>query len=93
MESALSRLLVVMENYPNLKANENFLSLQDEFAGTENRIKVERDNYNNAVRAFNVKVRRVPSNIIANWFGFTQKDYFEAEQGAEEAPDVGNLFS
>lgn len=90
--SALSRLLVTVEAYPNLKANENFLSLQDELAGTENRVKVERDNYNNAVKSLNVKTRRFPSNIIAGWFGFEQKDYFEAEEGAEQAPDVGELF-
>jgi LemA protein len=86
--SALSRLLVVVENYPDLKANENFLSLQDELAGTENRVKVERDNYNKAVKKLNVKVRRFPSNIIASMFGFERKEAFEAEAGADIAPDV-----
>lgn len=93
MNSALSRLLVVVENYPNLKANENFLDLQTQLEGTENRIKVERDNYNAAVRDYNIKVRRVPTNIIANMFGFEQKTPFEAQEGAENAPNVGELFN
>lgn len=93
MNSALSRLLVTVENYPDLKANENFKDLQVQLEGTENRIKVERDNYNGAVRALNTKIRRVPSNIIARMFGFEQKEYFEAETGAEEAPDVGEMFA
>ena len=93
MDSALSRLLAVVENYPNLKANEQYLSLQDELAGTENRIKTERDNYNSAVRDFNVKVRTFPTNMIAGNFGFTSKDMFAADQGAAQAPDVGKLLS
>lgn len=93
MNSALSRLLVVMENYPNLKANEQFLDLQTQLEGTENRIKVERDKYNAAVKSLNVKVRRVPSNLIAGLFGFETKEFFSAEEGAEEAPEVGELFS
>lgn len=93
MNSALSRLLVVVENYPNLKANENFLDLQTQLEGTENRIKVERDNYNAAVRDYNIKVRRVPGNIVANMFGFDQKSAFEADEGAENAPNVGQLFN
>jgi len=92
LNSALARLLVVVENYPNLKANQNYLDLQVQLEGTENRIKVERDAYNAAVKNFNVKVRRFPSNIIAGMFGFAQKEYFEAAEGSEEAPDVGNLF-
>lgn len=92
LNSALARLLVVVENYPNLKANENYLSLQDELAGTENRIKTERDIYNKEVRNLNVKVRRFPTNIIAGMFGFEKRDMFEAEEGAETAPDVGELF-
>lgn len=92
MNSVLSRLLVVVENYPDLKANENFLDLQVQLEGTENRIKVERDNYNKAVKKLNIKTRRFPSYLIANWFGFTGKDYFAAEEGAEEAPDVGAMF-
>ena len=92
LDSSLSRLLVVMENYPNLKANENYLSLQDELAGTENRIKVERDNFNQAVKVFNTKVRRFPTNEVANMFGFSVKESFEAVAGAETAPQVGTLF-
>ena len=92
MDSALARLLVVVENYPNLKANENYLSLQDELAGTENRIKTERDIFNNAVKSFNIKVRRFPTSIIAGMFGFEIKDMFESAAGAETAPDVGGLF-
>jgi len=92
LNSALARLLVVVENYPNLKANQNYLDLQVQLEGTENRIKVERDAYNAAVKNFNVKVRRFPSNIIAGMFGFGQKEYFEATEGSETAPDVGNLF-
>jgi LemA protein len=92
MNSALSRLLVVVEAYPDLKANQNYLDLQAELAGTENRIKVERDLFNNAVKDFNTKVRRFPSNLIAGMFGFSQKDYFESEEGSENAPDVEDLF-
>ena len=88
LSSALSRLLVVVENYPDLKASENFLSLQDELAGTENRIKVERDNFNKAVKNLNTKVRRFPSNIIANIFSFERKDSFEAAEGADVVPEV-----
>jgi len=88
LTSALSRLLVVMENYPNLKANENFLSLQDELAGTENRIKTERDLYNGAVRNYNVKTRRFPSNIIAGMFGFEKREMFEADAGTDVVPKV-----
>lgn len=88
LTSALSRLLVVVENYPNLKANENYLSLQDELAGTENRVKVERDIYNQAVKIYSIKVRRFPTNIVANMFGFGTKDMFEADAGADKAPQV-----
>ncbi|MBD3203677.1 LemA family protein [Candidatus Woesearchaeota archaeon] len=92
LNSALSRLLVVVENYPNLKANENYMDLQVQLEGTENRIKVERDLYNEAVRAYNTKIRRVPTNMIAGMLGFSQKEYFEADQGAQNAPDVGELL-
>lgn len=88
LNSALSRLLVVAENYPNLKANENYLSLQDELAGTENRVKVERDLFNAAVKNYNVKVRAFPTNIVAGMFGFQNKEMFEAEQGTDKAPKV-----
>ncbi|MDM7917360.1 MAG: LemA family protein [Candidatus Eisenbacteria bacterium] len=86
--SALSRLLVVVENYPNLKANENFIRLQDELAGTENRIAVERRRYNEDVRDYNVKVRRFPANLVASSFGFERATPFEAAPGAETAPKV-----
>lgn len=90
LESALSRLLLVVERYPDLKANQNFLKLQDELAGTENRIAVERRRYNQAVRAYNVLTKRFPSNLVARWFGFESKDdaYFEAAETAQEAPKV-----
>ena len=88
LNSALARLLVVVENYPNLKANENYLSLQDQLEGTENRIKVERDIYNKAVRDYSIKIRRFPTNIVANMFNFGSRDMFQAEEGAEEAPEV-----
>ncbi len=88
LSSALSRLLVVVENYPDLKASVNFLSLQDELAGTENRVKVERDNFNKAVKNLNTKVRRFPSNIIASMFGFETKESFAADEGADVVPEV-----
>lgn len=88
MDNVLSKLMVIVENYPDLKANENFLSLQDELAGTENRVKVERDNFNVAVKDYNVKVRKFPSNIIAGIFGFGMKEGFNAEEGSEKAVKV-----
>lgn len=88
LEGALSRLLLVVERYPELKSNQNFLALQDELAGTENRIAVERRRYNEAVRAYNTAIRRFPSNLVAALFGFTEKPYFEATEGAETAPQV-----
>lgn len=86
--TAYRSLNINVENYPQLKSTENFLALQDELAGTENRVKVERDNYNNAVKGYNIKVRRFPSNIIAGMFGFSVKESFEAQSGAENAPKV-----
>lgn len=88
MESALSRLLLVAENYPQLKANENFLSLQDELAGTENRVSVARTRFNEAVGAYNQKLRTIPTVFIAGMFGFERREFFEAEEGAQEAPTV-----
>lgn len=88
MSSWLSRLLAVAENYPQLKANENFLQLQSQLEGTENRIAVERMKFNQIVQDFNVKVRTFPTSIIAGMFGFGQKQYFQAEPGAEKAPQV-----
>ncbi|MFH1725529.1 MAG: LemA family protein [Elusimicrobiota bacterium] len=89
LESVLGRLMVVVERYPDLKANQNFLKLQDELAGTENRIAVERRRYNQAIKTYNVVVRRFPSNIIAGMYGFEKSDaYFEAAASAKEAPKV-----
>ena len=89
MEGALSRLMVVVERYPDLKANQNFLRLQDELAGTENRIAVERRRYNQVIRNYNITVRRVPTVFIAKLFGFEKSDtYFEAEKGAAKVPEV-----
>ncbi len=86
--AALQRLMVVVERYPDLKANQNFIRLQDELAGTENRIAVERMRFNEAVRSYNSTIRRFPQVVFANMFGFTQKTYFEAIQDAQEAPKV-----
>ncbi len=89
LTGALSRLLVVAERYPDLKANQNFQSLQDELSGTENRIAVERMRFNETVKDYNVQVRRFPSNIAASLFGFDKKEiYFKAEEGAKAAPKV-----
>lgn len=88
MGSALSRLLVTVEQYPDLKANQNFLQLQAQLEGTENRINVERRNFNEAVQAYNSKLRSFPTNIFASIFGFSKKPYFQAAAGAEDAPKV-----
>jgi LemA protein len=88
LSSALSRLLVTVERYPDLKANQNFLELQAQLEGTENRISFERKKFNDAVADYNRSVRRFPRNITAAIFGFDRKGYFEAESGAEEAPEV-----
>lgn len=88
LSSALSRLLVAVENYPQLKANENFLQLQAQLEGTENRISVERKRFNEAVQNYNVAIKRFPTNIIAGMFGFREKQYFKAVVGAETAPKV-----
>lgn len=86
--SALNRLMVVVERYPDLKANENFLDLQAQLEGTENRIANERRTFNEASQGFNRTIRSFPTNIIANIFSFEQRAYFEAEQGSEKAPVV-----
>jgi LemA protein len=86
--SALSRLLVTVEKYPDLKANQNFLQLQAQLEGTENRINVERRNFNESVQLFNSSLRSFPTNILAGMFGFEKKPYFEAQAGAENAPKV-----
>jgi LemA protein len=89
LDTALSRLLVVVENYPNLKSNENFLRLQDELAGTENRIAVERRKYNETVQRYNTDIELFPKNIAASMFGFQRNDaYFKAETGAKQTPKV-----
>lgn len=88
LSSALSRLMLVVERYPDLKANQNFLSLQSQLEGTENRIAVARKRFNDAVRAFNTRVRRFPGNIVAGMLGFEAKPYFKAQAGAAEAPKV-----
>jgi len=88
VSSSLSRLLVTVEQYPNLKASQNFLELQDELAGTENRIKVSRNDFNNAVKTYNKSVKSFPSNMVAGMFGFEARDYFQADEGAEKAPEV-----
>lgn len=88
LTGALSRLLVVVENYPNLKADANFRQLMDELAGTENRLAVAREDYNNEVQQFNKHVKRFPGNLMAGMFGFEQKEYFKAATGAEQAPSI-----
>lgn len=88
LEGALSRLLVIMENYPQLKSNEAVQSLMAELAGTENRIAVERKRYNEAVKNYNLMITIFPNNLIANLFGFTGRNYFEAQTGSEQATSV-----
>ena len=88
LSGALSKLMVVMERYPELKANQGFLDLQTQLEGTENRIAVERGRFNKAAQAFNTIIRRFPGSIYAGMFGFEKKAYFEAEAGAEKAPKV-----
>jgi LemA protein len=89
LDSALSRLLVVVENYPVLKSNENFLRLQDELAGTENRIAVSRKRYNDAIQDYNTYIGQFPNSVFAGWAGFKRNDaYFNAPESAKEAPKV-----
>lgn len=88
LQSALGRLLVIVERYPELKSNQNFIRLQDELAGTENRIAVARKRYNDSVRVFNTKIRRFPASIIANMMGYEKREYFEIEEAAREVPEV-----
>jgi LemA protein len=88
LSSALSRLLVVSENYPQLKSNENFLTLQQQLEGTENRISVERKRFNETVQEFNVMIRRFPASFVASMGGFKEKAYFTAAAGADQAPKV-----
>lgn len=86
--AALGRLLAITENYPDLKANENFQALQAQLEGTENRISVERRKFNETAKAYNTNIRRFPKNIIAGLFGFEKRPYFEAAEGTESAPEV-----
>lgn len=88
LSSALGRLMVVVEKYPDLKANQNFLELQAQLEGTENRITVERQKYNDTAKEYNTLIRQFPKNIIAGMFGFERKVYFEAKEGSENAPKV-----
>ena len=88
LTSALGRLLAISENYPQLRSNENFIRLQDELAGTENRIAVERQRYNDSVRVYRTDIRRFPGNLFAGVFGFDAREYFEADEGAAEVPEV-----
>lgn len=88
LSGALSRLLVVVENYPELKADANFRQLMDELSGTENRLSVARQDYNTVVSDYNKKVKRMPGSIVASMFGFDEKEYFKSAEGAEEAPVV-----
>jgi LemA protein len=89
IDSALSRLLAIAENYPNLKANENFIRLQDELAGTENRVAVARQRYNNVVLEYNVAIVRLPGSIVARYAGFAKKDaYLKAEEAVKQVPKV-----
>jgi LemA protein len=88
LSSALGKLMMIQENYPDLKANQNFLDLQAQLEGTENRITVERQKFNDVVQTYNTKVRTFPSSIIASWFGFEKKAYFEATEAEKATPKV-----
>jgi LemA protein len=88
LSSALSRLMVVVEKYPDLKSNQNFLELQSQLEGTENRITVERQKFNDTTREYNTYVKRFPQTLFAGMFGFEERPYFEADKGAETAPKV-----
>lgn len=88
LQQALGKLLAITENYPDLKANENFRDLQAQLEGTENRITVERQKFNETVKVYNTSIRKFPTTIYAGWFGFEKKGYFEAQVGAEKAPEV-----
>ena len=88
LTNALSRLLVVVENYPELKSSQNFIQLSDELAGTENRIATARRDNNEAVKTYNLKIKKFPSNVMANMFGFGEKQYFEASEESKNVPNV-----
>jgi LemA protein len=94
LDSALSRLLVIVENYPNLKSDQNFMRLQDELAGTENRIAVERKRYNDTIQDYNTYISLFPNSLVASFAGFTRNDaYFKTEEGARQAPKVNFDFN
>ncbi len=88
LDDAINKVLMLVENYPDLKANQNFINLQDELAGSENRIATARRDYNNKVKEYNSKIKKIPTNIIAGIAGFDEKEYFEVEEGKKEVPDV-----
>ncbi len=88
LTKALNNLFVIVEDYPDLKSNENFINLQDELAGTENRIAVSRKDYNDAVSTYNKAIKRFPGSIFAGIFGFDKKDYFEVSEGKDEVPEI-----
>lgn len=88
LTSALNNLLVVVENYPDLKSSQNFINLSDELADTENRIATARKDYNDAVKKYNTKIKRFPTNIVSGMFGYGEKEYFQASEGSEEVPTV-----
>jgi len=88
LSSALSRLMVVVERYPDLKANQNFIKLQDQLEGTENRIAVERRRFNEVTQEYNTYIRKFPQNMLAGMYGFEKKGYFEADEGADKVPEV-----
>lgn len=88
LDDAINALMVIVENYPDLKANTNFINLQDELAGTENRIATVRRDYNNAVKEYNTKIKKTPTNIIASIGNFLEKDYFEISESKKEVPNV-----
>ena len=88
LTSSLDALMVVVENYTDLKASENFIQLSDELAGTENRISTARKDYNDEVKSYNTAIKKFPTNILASMFGFEQKEYFEAKESATEVPEV-----
>ena len=88
VSAALGRLLAITESYPDLKANQNFLELQAQLEGTENRISVERRNFNEVAKSYNTSIRTFPKNILAGMFGFEKRPYFEAQEGADKAPEV-----
>ena len=88
LTASLDALMVVVENYPDLKASENFIQLSDELAGTENRISTARKDYNDEVKSYNTAIKKFPTNILASMFGFEQKEYFEAKESATDVPEV-----